>query len=199
MVRIIKSFKIGGKMTQILTEKKLNFEEYLNYENEDNKYELFDGELILMNPPTGFHALIINKLTKIIEAEINRLKLDWYALQGIGVRTGIRRSRLPDLTIIKKQQLDEILNVSAILESPPLLVIEIVSPESEIRDYRYKRTEYSAMGIAEYWIIDPNREKITVLNLDEGMYEEIPVRDTGQFNSLLFSEIQINPKDIFTV
>lgn len=158
MVRIIKSFKIGENMTQILTEKKLNFEEYLNYENEDNKYELFDGELILMNPPTGFHALIINK-----------------------------------------QQIDEVLNVSAILESPPLLVIEVVSPESEIRDYRYKRTEYSAMGIAEYWIIDPNREKITVLNLEEGMYEEIPVRDTGQFNSLLFSEIQINPKDIFTL
>ena len=31
----------------------------------------------------------------------------------------------------------------------------IVSPNQEKRDYRYKRTEYAARGIAEYWIDDP--------------------------------------------
>jgi Uma2 family endonuclease len=37
----------------------------------------------------------------------------------------------------------------------PALVIEVVSPgtQNRIRDYRYKRTEYAARGIAEYWIV----------------------------------------------
>ena len=39
-------------------------------------------------------------------------------------------------------------------EIPPLLAIEIVSPDSIQRDYRYKRSEYAAVGIAEYWIVD---------------------------------------------
>ena len=33
---------------------------------------------------------------------------------------------------------------------PPLLVVEVVSPNQKKRDYRYKRTEYAARGIAEY-------------------------------------------------
>ncbi|WP_017295922.1 Uma2 family endonuclease [Geminocystis herdmanii] len=184
---------------EILVEKKVSFEDYLKYDNEDNKYELFEGELNLMTPPTGFHALIINRLTKLIEEEINRLNLDWYGLQGIGIRTGIRRSRLPDLTIINQPQLKEILKISAVLETPPLLVIEIVSPESEIRDYRYKRSEYSAMGIPEYWIVDPNRETMTILQLQEGMYEQISVLDTGQISSRVFPEIQIKPENLFNL
>jgi Uma2 family endonuclease len=44
---------------------------------------------------------------------------------------------------------------------PPLLVVEVVSPNQEKRDYRYKRTEYAARGIAEYWIVDPLAEPLS--------------------------------------
>jgi Uma2 family endonuclease len=40
------------------------------------------------------------------------------------------------------------------------------------RDYRYKRSEYAALEIPEYWIVDPKENKITVLLLNEGLYEE---------------------------
>ena len=63
---------------------------------------------------------------------------------------------------------------------PPLLAVEVVSPKQENRDYRYKRTEYAARGIAEYWIVDPLAEplqgrieqRLTVLEWVEGLYEE---------------------------
>ena len=56
----------------------------------------------------------------------------------------------------------------------PQLVVEVVSPgkENENRDYRYKRSQYQARGISEYWIVDSVQEKITVLRLVEGLYEE---------------------------
>jgi Uma2 family endonuclease len=40
--------------------------------------------------------------------------------------------------------------------SPPALIIEVVSPGStnRARDYRHKRTDYTARGVAEYWIVD---------------------------------------------
>jgi Uma2 family endonuclease len=57
---------------------------------------------------------------------------------------------------------------------PPALVVEVVSPgkTNEDRDYRYKRSEYAARGIPEYWIVDPQPPKITLLTLVDGLYEE---------------------------
>lgn len=55
---------------------------------------------------------------------------------------------------------------------PPLLVVEVVSPGQENRDYRYKRSEYAARGIAEYWIVDPMQQRVMVLEWVEGLYEE---------------------------
>jgi Uma2 family endonuclease len=55
---------------------------------------------------------------------------------------------------------------------PPLLVVEVVSPNQANRDYRYKRSEYAARGIAEYWIVDAIDQKVTVLEWVEGFYEE---------------------------
>jgi Uma2 family endonuclease len=51
-------------------------------------------------------------------------------------------------------------------------VIEVVSPDSVARDYRYKRTEYAALEIPEYWIVDPLESKVTVLVFNEGLYDE---------------------------
>jgi Uma2 family endonuclease len=47
---------------------------------------------------------------------------------------------------------------------PPLLVVELVSPKQETCDYRYKRTEYAARQIPEYWIVEHAiAQKVTVL------------------------------------
>ena len=50
----------------------------------------------------------------------------------------------------------------------PDLVIEVVSagPESEKRDYEMKRRDYAGAGIDEYWIVDPQKRRITVLTLE---------------------------------
>jgi len=97
---------------------KLTFEEYLAYDDgTDNHYELEDGELILMNPPIGLHAIILTCLTNSLFNEINQLQLSWIPLQLVGVRTSIRRSRLPDLCVVPLEQMQPYLNVSAVLES----------------------------------------------------------------------------------
>lgn len=93
-------------MTPTPTTAKLTFEEYLTYDDgTDNRYELEDGELILMNLPIGLHAIILTFLTNILLNEINRLQLSWIPLQLVGGRTAIRRSRLPDLCVVPREQM----------------------------------------------------------------------------------------------
>ena len=45
----------------------------------------------------------------------------------------------------------------------PEIVIEVVSPGSEQRDYVEKREEYLAFGVREYWIADAGRQEVLIL------------------------------------
>lgn len=176
---------------------KLSFAEYLTYDDgTDNRYELEDGELLLMNPPTGHHALMIRFLSNAFESEIKRLQLPWVCLQTVGIRTSLTRSRIPDLCIMTREQITQYLDRSAILETPPILAVEIVSPESRVRDYRYKRSEYSVVGIGEYWIVDPDEKKVIILLLEEGLYEVTEYRGGDKIISSTFVELLLSVEQV---
>lgn len=129
------------------------FEDYLTYyDRTENRYELVNGELIIMPPASGIHALIMTFLFKQLNREIERLNLDWEVMPGsVGVRTAENKSRIPDLVVLNQSQCEEIrLMSSAVVQSPPQLAIEIVSAGNSEDDYRYKRSEYAIREIPEY-------------------------------------------------
>ncbi|HIK09153.1 MAG TPA: Uma2 family endonuclease [Oscillatoriaceae cyanobacterium M33_DOE_052] len=179
-------------MITITPEKLFSFEDYLTYDDgTDNRSELVDGRLEIVNPPTIGHMLIAKFVANVLEAEIARVSLPWMCFQETGVRTGFRKSRLTDVCVVSREQARELVNKSAVFETPPLLVVEVVSPESVNRDYRYKRSEYAAVGIPEYWIIDPILKKISVLRLDEGLYEEEVLTENQSLVSQTFPELNL--------
>jgi len=59
------------------------------------------------------------------------------------------------------------------------LVMEVVSPDDPSRDKVDKRTDYARAGIPEYWIVDPQEERITVLKLEGAGYAEHGVFQRG--------------------
>ena len=73
----------------------------------------------------------------------------------------------------------------------PSLVVEVVSPNQSSRDYRYKRSEYAARGIAEYWIVDPLAAKVTVLEWVEGFYEAKVYEGDQVISSVVFPDCQL--------
>jgi Uma2 family endonuclease len=66
------------------------------------------------------------------------------------VQTQSDHFRVPDLTIMRTGMPRE-----RILTLPPLLVIEIQSPEDTLRRTSIKVAEYLAFGIEHVWVIDP--------------------------------------------
>lgn len=171
------------------------FEEYLLYnDGGDRSYEWEDGALLIVNPPSLNHALIIRFLINQFEAEIARLMQPWLTLSMVGVRTAINRSRIPDLMVVAREQVDPL--GPAVLASAPLLVVEVVSPESRVRDYRYKRSEYGVVGIAEYWLVDPQDAKVTVLFLEEGFYELTEFTGSDPIISRLFPHLSLTAHQV---
>ena len=66
-------------------------------------------------------------------------------------------------------------------------------------DYRYKRTEYAAAGVPEYWIIDPILNKVSILQLVEGLYEETIYQGDEVLRSPLLPELAFTANQILHV
>ncbi|MFN6475732.1 Uma2 family endonuclease [Nostoc sp. DedQUE07] len=183
--------------------KKLTLDEYLVYDDgTDVRYELVDGELVEMPPESDRNNLIslylLSQFLKFVPIQLIRHKDT--ELVVIGNRT---RVRLPDLMILTQELLEAIAGGRATItpDMPsPTLVVEVVSPGkvNEDRDYRYKRSEYAARGIPEYWIIDAQKARITLLTLVDGLYEETVFQGTDIIKSETFPTLDMTAVQVLT-
>lgn len=80
----------------------------------------------------------------------------------------------------------------------PQLVVEAVSPvkKGRDRDYRYKRSEYAARNIPEYWIVDPIAACVWVLTLVEGLYEEATFTKDQLIKSDIFPKLSVTAAQV---
>lgn len=196
-----------------LTTQKLTFEEYLKYnDGTDTTYELVKGELVPMSLGTGKHGELADSLNFIFRQEIKQQNLNWVSKQMIiGVRSPrggkLHTSRIPDVVVIPELQWQSLQSREAVIdmgEPPPLLVVEVVSPSTHTTDYRSKVSEYDVLNIPEYWIVDPQEEKITIftlitVELDEVSYGEPEIfTDEMGLRSTTFPHLELTPAQIFS-
>ena len=116
---------------------------------------------------------------------------------NLGVRIAENKSRIPDLVIISESQRQAIRSMSsAVLESAPLLAVEIVSAGNPQDDYRYKRSEYAVREVPEYWIVDPIKSKVSVLRLVDGFYDLTEFTGNKKIESQTFPELALTVEQV---
>lgn len=180
--------------------KKLTFAEYIVYQDgTDTRYELVDGELILMSLGIGKHGAVAKFLKRTYDDEIVQIGVAWTAQRfAIGIHSprGNRwdTSRVPDVVVLPIAQWEALQNREAIIDlndPPPLLVVEVVSESTKTVDYRSKRAEYSVLDIPEYWIVDRLKLVVTVCQLVEGFYDALEFQGDDLIKSLTFPNLQL--------
>jgi Uma2 family endonuclease len=178
-----------------VTTQKMTLEEFLAYDDgTDYLYELERGELIFMPSESEINR----RIAMFLLIYFSQLGIPSYRLTmktEVAV-SGARVSvRVPDLVLLSEELATVLAGAtrSIVLMDmpPPLLVVEVVSPKQEKRDYRYKRSEYAARGIAEYWIVDPISQRVTVLEWVEGLYEEKVYTADNLVISPLFGDLDL--------
>ena len=178
-------------------------EEYLSCTDiaHDSLYELENGQIITM-PPESWQNLqivmyLITEISKIIPYQQITNKAE-IIISGSRVT-----ARVPDLIVLTPEGAAELAaygRSTVILDMPPpLLVVEVVSPgkRNRDRDYRFKRSEYAARGIAHYWIIDPQDRKFICLELQDGLYESIFNSSTETISIIQPFALDLDLKNIF--
>ena len=181
--------------------KLMTIEDYLSYnDGSDIRHELVNGELVKM-PTESFGNINIAKFLLFEFAKHIPLMLIVYNTE-IEVSGRRSTSRIPDLLVITEESATALQASSRNFISremrSPVLVVEIVSPgqENRDRDYRYKRTEYAARCINEYWIIDPEMCQITICLWVEGQYEDKIYTTDMQIFSTIVSGFALTASEI---
>ena len=160
---------------------------------EGTRAELIDGHIYYMAPPSRKHQRIAGKLFAAIShyIENNDGTCEPYiAPFAVFLDENNKNYVEPDISVIcDKNKLNDKGCIGA-----PDWIIEIVSPSSRRMDYYIKLFKYRAAGIREYWIVDPDKNRIMIYNFDNedtsdytfsdivkaGIYEDFSI-DFSQF------------------
>jgi Uma2 family endonuclease len=184
-----------------VAQQRLTLEEYLTYDDgTDTRYTLVNGELAPVPSESDLNNVIALYVLSVLLSfvPIQRLRRG----TELVVSGSRATTRIPDLMVVGEEldiALSNALRSVILLDMPsPDWVLEVVSPgaENEARDYRYKRSEYAARGIAEYWIVDPEQAQVVVLSWVAGLYEEQVFRGKERVVSLMWSELQVTAAQV---
>jgi Uma2 family endonuclease len=137
--------------------------------DEDDPRELIDGDLVELEKPNERHEYIVALLVVMIGSWARAHKTGRVVASGYKVRVSARRGVMPDVQFFRKGNRPP--NSEEGLQSGrPDLVVEVVSTSSRRYDRVTKLNWYAAIGVPEYWIVDPEDQSLERLVLHEGHY-----------------------------
>lgn len=178
------NLEVSNQSPPSFVPQKLTYEEFLR--EYDGQYaEYVDGEVFANMSVTEKHDFLTNFLITILTFYVSTKKLGRICGEPYQMKMTLGekiKGREPDIFFIKTENLDRI--KEKFLDGAADLVIEVISPESIVRDTEDKFEEYEAAGVKEYWIINPNRRTVNFYGYDEkGKYKMLPILADGKFES----------------
>src|SRR6185437_10792466 len=125
-----------------------------NMPDDEFRYELDDGILIVSPAPSNLHQFVLARLT---------------VFPGVGVNISRFQHRVPDVVVARADSLDTVFQ-----ETPPALAVEVASPRTRLYDRNRKKDIYQGFGIPAYWIVEPDmdRPELVVFELRAGAYKQ---------------------------
>lgn len=135
----------------LATRQSVTVEEYLSSSFEHDM-ELIDGQLKERPMPTPLHAFVQGLLCYWFVKHTQ----EWGLLALPEARTQVRSGnfRLPDISIVKTGA-----QFGKFLDNPPLIALEILSPEDTFSDLLDRASDLSRMGVEHVWLFDPENHK----------------------------------------
>jgi len=158
-------------------------------------YELDEGDLIEMVRPRGKHQEIIGRLFAVIDAHArsNRLGKVW---PEVAVQLSPTLIYIPDLTFLLTENLDRFAD-DVVVQGPPDLAIEVVSPSTASRDRSRKLRAYYQAGVPWYWLVESDTLLITEYrHMADGYLVNQTAAATDEFAPTLFPGLALRMADL---
>ncbi|MDE7246123.1 MAG: Uma2 family endonuclease [Oscillospiraceae bacterium] len=181
--------------------KRLTYQDYCDISGED-RCELIDGELYMMETPLMDHVLVSSNLLGVLgnflaekPCRILHAPIDVFLFnQADDPESTIECVVEPDLIVLcDPKQIGK-----RGIFGPPKLVIEILSEVTLKRDREIKFNLYQQAGVAEYWIVNPRNSTIIIFTLENENYYVYDVYTRDEIlHSAVFPDLSIELPEIF--
>ena len=172
----------------------LTVEDMENMPDDEFRYELDDGVLIVSPAPSSLHQRVVLRLAQVLDAVCPP---EFEVFIGVGVNINRFQHRVPDLAVVRADSMDTVFQ-----ERPPVLAVEVASPRTRRYDRNRKKDVYQSFGIPSYWIVEPDRDhpELTVFELRSGAYEQAAhVTGDEEYHAAAPFPVTITPSRLITV
>jgi len=161
------------------------------------RHEILDGRLVLTPPPDNRHVGVTEELADLLQRQIPPELRAVAAGAGVRIRGGTTYF-IPDLVVLRRAVLKQAGN--GLEPCDVVLVVEVLSPSNARTDLILKRHDYAAERIPAYWIVDPEKKKITVLEHDGDQHYIVSaeVAPGRQFSTDHPFPVSFDPAEIFS-
>ncbi|MEW6126356.1 MAG: Uma2 family endonuclease [Acidobacteriota bacterium] len=182
---MVQELKVASSknLPTVVSPLKMTYEEFLQWADDKQHVEWVNGEVVFMGTVSSLHQIIGSFLIALFRIWVETKNLGEIRYDPFNMKTAPHlNGRSPDILFVAKENLARL--KKNYLEGPADLVVEIISPESRVRDRGEKFYEYEEGGVREYWLIDPMRKKAEFYCLGEDKtYEAITPDETGVYHS----------------
>jgi Uma2 family endonuclease len=128
--------------------------------DEDRWIEIVDGEIVEQDQITAgyLHIIITENLYDVLKQYLKTNKLGRVHTDGLTYileeREGVlNRTRIPDVSFIRKSSIPEEFNWERPFPGAPTLAVEVTSPGQSIDDMSARIRDYFEFGTEQVWVI----------------------------------------------
>lgn len=136
--------------------RKLTYDDCLHLPQDGKRYEILDGDLYVTAAPSPKHQRTLRELLYWLHSFLREHRLGEVFSAPLDVLLSRHDTVQPDLLYISNERL--LILRERNIRGAPDLVVEILSPSTRRMDEDIKLRRYEALGVREYWLIDPTRQ-----------------------------------------
>jgi Uma2 family endonuclease len=162
---------------------------------ENKKMEFINGEIIFHSPVRLQHNRSTGLLYKLLETFVSKHQLGFVGIEKIMISLS-RNDYEPDVCFFGNEKAKSFEPRQAQFPSPDF-VVEVLSDSTEKNDREIKFQDYAAHGVAEYWIVDPEKQIVEQYVLENERYELSVKAKDGEIGSAVLPEFKIQIRAIF--
>lgn len=163
--------------------------------DDDNRYEIIQGELIMAPSPSSHHQWTVGRLFNRFTQFVEKTQLGALFVAPLDVIFSQSNVLQPDIVFVAKDNFAAI-EKKGIVKAPDL-VVEVLSPSTMKRDRVTKKKLYAQFGVKEFWLVDMTHPSIEVLTLEEGHYETFSFEiGDGSVSSKLLEGFSLVVQDV---
>jgi Uma2 family endonuclease len=154
---------------------KLGYREYCCFPDDGRRHEIIDGDHYVNPAPSTYHQTVSRRLQHQLYTQIELTGRGVVYNAPVDVQLTDHDIIQPDLVVVLTSRMQMITPTK--IKGVPDLIVEILSPSTASNDATLKKQLYERVGVAEYWIVDPDNHTVEQLVLADGRYERRPAAD----------------------